>query len=388
MTNYTSRRNWLKSTALLASGMAIQPYWASAKGHPYSVKNRMIDHTLPLIPQINQVPLKARLLANENPYGPCEAAREAVVQSVSRGNRYSWEEFQKLTALLAEKEGVSPKHILIGPGSTDLLEKTALVNCKPGSNIVSALPTFMTIVRTAQAIGAEWRSISVKTDHSHDLTAMEKAIDQNTRMVYICNPNNPIGTITPAQEIRSFCLRVSSQVPVFLDEAYNEFLEQDYSSSMIDLVRDGKDVMVARTFSKIYGMAGLRIGYLVGQPDRLDQIREKVRNSMALSVTSLMAAQASLQEDEFVRQCRQKNKEAREYVYSQLNKLSMEYIPSHTSFIIFPINMPPKKMQERMLAQGVGIRMYTIDEKPWCRVSMGTMAEMELFSKALKKVIA
>ena len=388
MTHYTSRRNWLKSTALLASGMALGPLLPSVSGRNHFYGRKMVDYTLPLLPVINQMPLKARLLANENPYGPCDAARLAIMESVGRGNRYGHTDAHTLMEMIAKKEGVKKENIMLGPGSTDMLEKTAIISFLHGGNVVSAHPAYMSLINTSKAIGADWKSVPLTKDHAHDLPGMEAAIDSDTKLVYVCNPNNPTGSITPADSLKAFCKRVSKKVPVFVDEAYLEFYNPDYSDSMVSLVNEGKDVIVARTFSKIYGMAGLRIGYIVGTEERIEKMQKMVRGTMGLCITSIKGAMASLESDDFVAACRKKNTAAREYVCGELDKKGFAYIPSNTSFVIFPIDMPTKTMQEKMLSHGVGIRVYDIDDQAWLRVSMGTLEEMEIFTKTLNKVLS
>lgn len=347
--------------------------------------SRIVERNLAFPPDMSNV--QARLLANENPYGPSDKVRLAVMDAVSLGNRYGHEAAQQLKEMLAEKEGVSPDHILLGPGSTDILEKTAIAQFVNGGNIVSADPSYMSLVRTAMAFGAEWKNIPLTANYAHDLKAMMKAIDAQTKLVYVCNPNNPMGSLTPADDLRAFCAKAAETAPVFVDEAYLEFLDKPEASSMVGLVAEGKDVIVARTFSKIHGMAGLRIGYGVAQPETLEKISTLVRSNMGLSITSIKGAMASLTDTPFHDMSRSLTGQTREYVAAELDKLGFAYVPSHTSFMIFPIELPGEEYLEKMFAHGVGVRVFEIDEKPWCRVSMGTMKEMELFVSTLKKVV-
>src|SRR5690606_31405399 len=151
---------------------------------------------------------------------------------------------------------------------------------------------YLSLVNTPRAIGATWRNDRLKSDYSHDLDAMASAIDSETKLVYICNPNNHTGTRTKADAIRSFCEGVSSKVPVFMDEAYIELMEDHAKQTAVGLVRDGYDVIIARTFSKIHGMAGLRMGYMVAKPERIQAIKKLVRTEMGVCLTSLEGAMA------------------------------------------------------------------------------------------------
>lgn len=338
------------------------------------------------LPWDDKVPaMKARLSANENPYGPSEAVRKAVAEAVGLGNRYGHEDAAQLIAMIAEKEGVTGDHIMLGPGSTDLLEKTAISLFLQGGNIVSGDPSYMSIINTARAIGAQWKPVPLTADYAHDVNAMAAAIDRETRLVYVCNPNNPLGTITPPEALRRFCSEVSARVPVFVDEAYVDFLDNPAGHTMVGLVSEGKDVIIARTFSKIHSMAGLRIGYIVAQPERIKALNSIVRGTMGLCVTSLRGAIASLNDQAFHDESRRLNQACREYLCRELQQLGYAYIPSMTNFVIFPIGGEAEAFQRTLRDGGVSVRMFEIAGKPWCRISMGTQQEMELCVDVLRK---
>lgn len=386
MKNNINRRNWLKSSLVLAAGAGLGPMAFAAEDRIRPLYPPQIwERNFSFPPDLSN--LKARLLANENPYGPSDEVRLAIMESVSLGNRYGHGDAQKLKELLAEKEGVSPDHIMLAPGSTDILEKTAISLFVSGGNIVSADPSYMSLVKTALSFGASWKNIPLTADYAHDLPAMAAAIDSETKLIYVCNPNNPMGSLTPSDELRDFCESVADEVPVFVDEAYLEFLEDRESKSMVDLVAKGKNVIVARTFSKIHGMAGLRIGYAVALPETLNKIREMVRSNMGLSVTSLRGAMASINAIDFQEKSRALTAASRSYLASELDSLGFAYVPSHTSFMIFPIEVEGDTFLKKMYNQGIGIRVFEINEKPWCRVSMGTLDEMKMFVSALRKVV-
>lgn len=384
-----NRRHWLKQTGLgagaLMFGAQVVPW--SSKANPAFGMTPLYQPSLIETHKVIErdlIELKARLLANENPYGPSPKAIEALKEAAIKGNRYVYNSSKEFAESLAEKEGVTGKQILISPGSTDILEKFAFATCLKGGNVISADPGYMSIVNTARAIGATWKNIPLKDDYSHDLKAMEKAVDSETRFVYICNPNNPTGTITPIEEIKAFAKKVSKKVPVFIDEAYIELM--DGGESAVSLVQEGYDVVICRTYSKIHGMAGLRIGYMVASEERVDKIQELVRTEMGISVTSLHAAIASTKDLEFQEKTKTLNAEARNYVFNSLQDLGYKPIPSHTSFILYPINIPTKDFAEKMLSMGVGIRVFTINDKPYSRVSMGTMDEVKLFVDSLDQI--
>ena len=393
MENVINRRSLLRRSLLAAGGATLgtalpwgalatptlgeQPFWMN--------KPRLISR--PFNP--NDYDIKARLLANENKYGPSQLAKKAIVESVDIGNLYAHQEVQTLMKMLAEKEGVKPEQVILGPGSTDLLEKIAVISFMDGTgNVISADPAYMSVVRTAQGVGAKWKNIPCKKDWSHDLDAMLAAIDSETKLIYVCNPNNPTAAITDGKALWEFCSKASEKVPVFVDEAYLEFMDEKDQKSMVGLVAEGKDVILSRTFSKIHGMAGLRVGYVVAKEERIESINKILRSSYNPAVTSLKAAMASLKDLDYLKMSKEKNSEAKAFVYKEFDKLGIEYIPSHTSFILFPLQIDGEKYMKGMFEKGVGVRLFEVDGKPWGRVSMGTLDELKLFTKTLKQVIA
>ncbi|MDC6385289.1 histidinol-phosphate aminotransferase family protein [Flagellimonas taeanensis] len=394
-TTNINRRDWIRKSMLTAGGAMALPYFGLAETPRMPLQLDIQGNAVyspffkEYLPNLDSgLPdLVAKLNANENPYGPSPMALEAFKNAASGGNRYAWKELFQLVGKIADFEGVQSKNIMMGPGSSDLLEKTAMVLFMNGGNIVSADPAYMSLIRVAESVGATWKPVPLKNDWSHDLKAMEEAIDADTKLVYICNPNNPTGTITEHQELVDFCSRVSEKVPVFVDEAYLWFLEDNAKKSMVSLINEGKDVIIARTFSKIHGMAGLRVGYIVAQESTLDKLQNITRGGMGISYPSVYAAIAAMDDSAFIDKSRTLNAECREYVYKSLNQMGIEYVPSHTSFLIFPIEMEGKAFLEKMTELQVGVRAFEFMGKNWCRVSMGTMDEMKMFTAALNKVL-
>ncbi|MEM7485632.1 MAG: histidinol-phosphate transaminase [Bacteroidota bacterium] len=394
-TRKINRRNWIKTGVLTAGGVLAAPYLGFSKNSELplqldangdAIYSPFFKEYLPK--NLREFPvLAAKLNANENPYGPSPMALEALKNSAAGGNRYAWKELFQLMDKIAEFEGVERKNVMMGPGSSDLLEKTAMVLFMNGGNVVSADPAYMSLIRVAEAAGGTWKPVPLKDDWSHDLDAMEKAIDAETKLVYICNPNNPTGTITQHKDLVDFCARVSEKVPVFIDEAYLGFLDDGMKKSMVSLISEGKDVIIARTFSKIHGMAGLRVGYAIAQEERLNKLQKITRAGMGISYPSVFAAMGAMDDTKFLNSSRKLNAECREYVYQSLDQMGFEYVPSYTSFMIFPIEMEGKAFLEKMTDLKVGVRAFNFMGKDWCRVSMGTMEEMKLFTQALGKVL-
>ncbi|MFN4084774.1 MAG: pyridoxal phosphate-dependent aminotransferase [Spirosomataceae bacterium] len=388
------RRELLRKGFLGLGGLALAPHLAQGafSGAPLALdaQNRIMYSPFMreyFLEEAATAPvITAKLNANENPYGPPASAMEAVKMAVSGGNRYAWKEMFDLVAKIAKKEGVTADHLMMGPGSSDLLEKVAIVLFQNGGNIVSADPTYMSLIRVAESVGATWKAVPCKSDWSHDLKAMEAAIDSQTKLVYICNPNNPTGSLTAGKDLFDFCSRVSEKVPVFVDEAYIELAVGADAPSMVSLLSQKKNVIVARTFSKIMGMAGIRVGYIAALPSFLEQINKITRGGMGISFTSIAAASAALDDQNFQGMTRKLNDEAKKYVYAELTQMGYTYIPSYTNFILFPIKIGGKELLARMSAQGVGVRAFDIAGKTYCRVSIGTMDEMKMFVRAFQTI--
>ena len=391
MNQNIDRRNLLKSGLMALGGISIAPHLTAGafESTPLSLdpENRIFrspmvrEHFLPA--DFKAPKIVAKLSSNENPYGPPMSAQKAVAESVKNGNRYAWKEMYDLIDKIAKKEGVTTEHIMMGPGSSDLLEKVALVTFMKGGNIVSADPCYMSLVSVAKSVGATWKPVPCTADWSHDLKAMEAAIDKDTKLVYVCNPNNPTGAITKGQDLLDFCSRVSEKVPVFVDEAYIELAVGADTQSMVSLLAQKKNVIIARTFSKIMGMAGIRVGYIAAQPEFLAGINKITRGGMGISYTSIFAASASLDDQDFQGNTRKLNHEAKTYLYENLDKMGYKYIPSYTNFVLFPISIPGKELLSKMTAKGIAVRSFDVQNKPWCRVSIGTMDEMKAFVGAL-----
>lgn len=390
-----SRRDWLKKGSLTLAGMTMIPndIWAESvklaqsNNSPFlfDINNNFNEFTPP---NLFEVELKAILRANENPYGPPPLAAKAFQDEVFGGNRYAWSSLNNLIEIIAKKENVKPEQILMAPGSSDILEKVAMVFFQKGGNVISADPSYMSLINVSESVGGQWKSVKLRNDYQHDLEKMADAIDANTKLIYICNPNNPTGSVTDAKTLKAFCSKVSENIPVFVDEAYIELSDNGLKDSMVSLISEGKDVMVARTFSKIHGMAGLRIGYLVGKEETINKINQITRGGMGITGPSIMAATTSLEGKEFLEMSKTKIAEARAYTKAYLERKGFNYMPSQTNFMIFEIDMDGKVFLEKIYNKQVGVRAFTFWGKNWCRVSMGTMEEMKLFTNAMDEIFS
>jgi len=274
-----------------------------------------------------------RLSANENPYGPSARVRKVIAENFDMACRYPFAQLAELVQMIAEKEGVTKDHIVVTGGSGEGLCAAALVFGASGGEIVAADPTFQQILRYGESHGSHVHRVPVDENMNHDLDEMEKRITSKTSLVYICNPNNPTGTIIEKSKLKNFCNSVSERTVVFSDEAYYDFITQPDYPSMVELVKNGNNVIVSKTFSKVYGMAGLRIGYLVTRPDIATRLKSSVM--ARTNILAIAAAKEALKDDEFYKFSIIKAFEGKKVIYNTLDDLGLEYIKSHTNFVFF-----------------------------------------------------
>jgi histidinol-phosphate aminotransferase len=381
MSTQLNRRNWLKSSAMLAAGLTLgTSKWSSLHAAP------SIPASLPLadLPVI-----KARLSANENPFGPSEKAKKAIMDAVPDSYLYPRESLMKFKKMVAEEEGVSEEHVMLGAGSGELLVATALCYAFKngvGSHILSADPSYMQLVRASTNIGIGWEKVPLNKDYDYDFNAMGAKVVDKTSLVYICNPNNPTGVVTNASKLAAFCEVVSKTKPIFVDEAYMDYSTDPKKMSMVECVRKGQNVIIARTFSKVHSFAGLRIGYLIAQPEVIKEISKFGTAGSSISATSIKGALASYADKDFIKYSVGKNNESKEYLYKVLKESGYTYLPSQTNFVLFPLKMDGKRFVEEMAKRSVSIRSWEFDNQQWCRVSMGTMEQMKTFADAFKQL--
>lgn len=328
-----------------------------------------------------------RLGSNENPYGPSLKAREAIQRSIAEGNRYPFEATDEIRQIIAAKEGVSVDHILLTAGSGEVLALAGTGVGLEGGAVLSAWPTFTMLMNFAEKHKARWDRVNLDQNMAHDLEAMASAVKPDTKIVFVVNPNNPTGTIVDNNKLRSFCVEMAKKAVVFSDEAYLEFLEPAQQSSMVDLVRQGHNVIVSRTFSKIYGLAGLRIGYAVAKPELIEKL-SKYQMGTIINQAVLAAAKASFGDEEFMTYTRKMNAEARTYFTDYLDRKKWFHGKSYTNVVLFPAPKDGKYILAETSKRGYQIRVWDYQDKEWCRVSIGTLEEMKSFTKVFDEIVA
>lgn len=382
MSTKLSRRDWFRSSLALTGGVMLSTSLAEQLMAAPVSKAEM--EYMPFALPASQL---IRLGSNENPYGPSPKARAAIQAIMSEGNRYADDQSRELRELIAKYEGVSPDYIFVGAGSAECLCLTGMAVGLEGASVLSAFPTFRLLMDYAVKFKARWDRVDLDQYLVHNLDAMASAVKSDTKIMFLCNPNNPTGTVLNADRLKSFCVEMAKKTTVYVDEAYLELLEPNEQVSMASLVKEGHNVIVSRTFSKVYGLAGLRVGYVVAPPDVVKRMANYQMGPI-LNQAGLAAAKASLGDKEFASLTRQKNNEAMKFFTDYLDKKKYFYGKSRTNCILFPAPKDGKTILAETEKRGFQIRVWDYQGKEWCRVSIGTLEEMKLFVKAFDEVIA
>jgi histidinol-phosphate aminotransferase len=324
-----------------------------------------------------------RLSANENPYGPSARAREAMADAFRLAWRYPDEQNDRLIDSLAKLNNVSREQILLGDGSSEILEICAATFTDKSHKLVAADPTFEAILNNARAGGAEIVKVPLTATYAHNLPGMGAAAGNG--FIYICNPNNPTASITPKDELRKFITGASGDATILVDEAYFHFADSSDYESVIPLIKDHPNLIVARTFSKIYGMAGLRCGYCIAQKQIIDQMRvHQMWDSV--NCMALAAAIASIGDVEQVTHGRRRNKETRAFTVNQLEAMGYKSIPSQANFIMFDVKRPVVPVIQALKEQKVHVGRLFPTLPNHMRLTIGKKNDMETFLSAFREV--
>ncbi|MGZ8289208.1 MAG: histidinol-phosphate transaminase [Telluria sp.] len=330
-----------------------------------------------------------KLASNENPFGVPESSKQAMAQAVADLGRYPDANGFDLKAALAKRYDVPAEWITLGNGSNDILEIAAHAFVQKGQAVVYSQYSFAVYALATQGVGA--RSIVVPAqEYGHDLDAMLAAIDADTRLVFIANPNNPTGTFIPAAQIEAFLAKVPHEVIVVLDEAYNEFLAPEHQFESAQWVRKYPNLVVSRTFSKAYGLAGLRVGFAIAQPAVTD-LMNRIRQPFNVNSLAQAAAIAALNDSEFLEQGAQNNAAGYAQFVEAFEELGLQYVPSFGNFVLVRVGDDDEagaRVNLALLKQGVIVRPVGNYGLPqWLRISIGLPQENAIFIAALKKAL-
>ena len=367
MTSF-SRRSFVQlstaASAALALRMVTEPMLAYAQELPHAPVGAV------------------RINANENPLGPCAAARTAIAAVMPEAGRYRFDLTDELMNLYASSLEVQPDNLRIFAGSTEPLHYTVMAFTSPRANYVTADPGYEAGMHAAKSSGARIVKVPLTKNHAHDVRAMIAAAP-DAGVFYLCTPNNPTGTLTSHSDIEYLLQNKPKGSIVLVDEAYIHFCD---APSAVDLIASGHDLIVLRTFSKLYGMAGLRCGFAIGRPDLMQKL-ENYGGGNPMPVTAVTAASASLRDTQLVTERRRINAEIREETFQWLDRNGYSYVPSVSNCFMLDTKRPAKEVIAAMAQQNVFIGRIWPVMPTYTRITVGTRDEMNQFQVAFQKVM-
>lgn len=364
-----SRRSFGRIAAMVGGGAAAMPFFN--------------EPALAQLSRVEAPPDAVLINANENPLGPCDEAREACAKMIAYGGRYRYSEGDKVQKILAEQEGVKPDYVRIFPGSSGPLHQAVLAFTSPTKAFVTGNPGYEAGERAAKFVGAKVVSVPLlkEKSYAHDVRAMAAVADAG--LIYICNPNNPTGTLTPPEEIAWLVANKPKDAVVMIDEAYTHLSDAPFNSH---LVAADKDVVILRTFSKIYGMAGLRAGAALGRPDLLQKVSNY--SSTMMPITGMAAASASLLVKDLVPKRRAAIAAVRLDTFNFLEQKRFSFVPSVSNCFMVDVKRPGREIITALQAEKVYIGRVWPSWPTYVRVTVGLPDEMKKFNAAFAKVMA
>jgi histidinol-phosphate aminotransferase len=369
------RRGFLRTGAAASLAAAATPLPGAA-----------LERWMPRGPRPNIAPDgMLRLLANENPLGLSEGARQAVIDHIVHGNRYpnAWK--RELIPPLAAARGVRPENVFVGAGSTEILQVSVQALAAPGMPLVVADPTFEDVTRYQRPLSYDLIRVPLDFRYAHDVERMRDVVKKrgNRAIVYFCNPNNPTGTLTPSSEIDRWIQDAPETVFFIMDEAYFEFVDAPSYWSALKWIEDRPNVLVTRTFSKIFGMAGMRLGYGMAHPDTAAHLKQFISQN-STTVLSLAAGVASLGDEAHIQRSLEVNDASRGIVHETLDELGLGYLPTHANFLMHQIKGDLGEYIARFRERGIGVGRPFPPMTDYNRLSFGLPQDMERWADTLR----
>jgi histidinol-phosphate aminotransferase len=328
-----------------------------------------------------------KMASNENPLGPSPKAKQAIVEAVEKLHIYPDGYCFELRRAVAEKVQVDDNQLIFGNGSDEIIKLLAETFLQPGDQVLTGSPSFSEYDYATHLMGGEMVKIPLKNNR-FPLEKIAESISSKTKLIFICNPNNPTGTCVSAEEVDRFIAQVPDSVVVIFDEAYNEYVEDENYPDTLKYIKDGKkNVIVLRTFSKIYALASLRIGYGVASPDLIALV-SRTREPFNVNSMAQFAAVAALQDREHLELSRKVNSKGKTFLYQAFEDMNLNYIPTEANFIMVDTGKDSKLLFQKMLRKGVIVRTGDIfGMDTYLRVTIGTMEQNQRFIKALKECL-
>ncbi len=375
-----SRRNFLLGSSAVVAAGAMQGIPGTPFSPPINLMKSALGQGSTAMPDY-----VIRMNSNENPWGPSRAALRAINAAIEEANLYTYFLAGEMSELIGGLNDISPDHISVGAGSAELLKMGGLLASMDEGSIVVADPTFEDLPRYAGDNGSEVIRVRVNDKMETDLEAMASAIRRDTKLVYICNPNNPIPTIVEKNALRDFILEISRDRLVFVDEAYHEFVDNPDYSTMMDLVREGRrNIIIARTASKIHGLAGLRVGFSFTHPDLAAEINRRMTGT--LNIMGMRAALASYRDQEHANFVLRKNKESLAITQGYFREAGIRHINSNANFTFVETGHDITEVQARFMEHNIRVGRPFPPFRNWMRLSMAKPEEMRYFVETYKKL--
>ncbi|WP_027340525.1 histidinol-phosphate transaminase [Halonatronum saccharophilum] len=327
-----------------------------------------------------------KLASNENPLGPSPLAVERMGETIKGVNIYPDGNVHRLREKLSVKLGVEGNQLIFGNGSDEILVMLAQAFIDKGDEVIMAETTFSEYEFATNIMGGEIVKVPLK-DYTHDLKAMAETISDNTKMIFICNPNNPTGTAVGRAEVEDFLDKVNEDIIVVFDEAYYEYVSDKNYPQSLDYLLDYENLIILRTFSKIYGLGGLRVGYGIAN-EKIISYLERVRQPFNVNAIAQEGALASLEDQSHIRESLDYNRQGKEYLYREFDKLGLDYVPTETNFILVDLPKSNDQVFKELLKQGIIIRsLSSYGYKTKIRVTIGLPEDNKKFIKALKSLL-
>jgi len=346
------------------------------------------DGTWSMPQQANEYDGMAKLANNENPFGPSHAVIKSMTDAFKYSNRYGYPDPGVIQAI-ADHHGVQPGNILLGAGSSETLTVTGQTFLEPGKKIVGAMPTYMSVYNYATAIGAEGLTLPLHADGTQDIEGMVRLAKQNYRTVgffYLVTPNNPTGVVVTAQEIKYVLDNLPEDIPILIDEAYHHFVTDTRYATSVPYVKEGRNVIVARTFSKIYALAGMRLGYAIAPTPVIDRMRRTTTGTQNLNALVKFGVVTALKDPQEEVRVRTAIVQMREKVTGELKALGYNVLPTQGNFFMVEIKRPVTEVIPMFRDRGVLVGRAFPPMDRWMRVSIGLEAENTKFTTAFKQI--
>ncbi|MGM0602139.1 MAG: histidinol-phosphate transaminase [Bacillota bacterium] len=328
-----------------------------------------------------------KLASNENPYGPSREVINTIKDNAANINFYPDSDSRDLKNALSNFYNIEEEKIFIGNGSDEILDLLLTLFINPGDEAVQADPSFIKYELSVKARDGISVKVPLTDEYKHDLEAMKDQISARTKVFFLCNPNNPTGTLVSSSEIRKLLDELPEDILVIVDQAYFEYVESDDYFDGTDLLDKYPNLFILRTFSKIYGMAGMRVGYGFGSPEIVDYLN-RLRSPFNVNLLSQKAAFAALQTQEHVKKCRDMNNREKEFLYKELQNIGLDYIETETNFMMINVEKDSDQIFEDLMKRGIIVRSGSgLGMKKWIRITVGSREENKMLIEKLKEVI-